>query len=119
MAIDTISNQFVSKVSRRLVDNKRVRRNLPIWGRVHIDRQLPFLCIYRRPTRRPDIGTERLIMGQPAYLTASSHKSLSGGLSELVQQIAKTMSGVFGSFLIIEIWSEEMMIFMMKLTLLY
>ncbi|MFC1960851.1 flavohemoglobin expression-modulating QEGLA motif protein [Chloroflexota bacterium] len=99
------SDQLVGKVVARLSENKRVRRNLPQWGRIHIDRQLPFLCVYRRPAHHQDEGTERLIMGQPAYLTASGQKSLIPGLSDLVQSTAQTMSGVFGSFLIIEIWS--------------
>jgi hypothetical protein len=66
----------------RLEANKRIRRNLPRWGRIHIDRQLPFLCVYRQPTRRRDDGTERLIMGQPAYLITQNHRSLAarGGM---------------------------------------
>lgn len=99
------SDQFINNIIERLDENKRVRRNLPEWGRIHVDRQLPFLCVYRRPTRRQDEGTERLIMGQPAYLTASGQKSLAPGLSQLVQSTARTMSRAFGNFLIIEIWS--------------
>lgn len=102
---NTLSEPFISNIVARLDENKRVRRNLPEWGRIHIDRQLPFLCVYRRPLRRQDEGTERLIMGQPSYLTASSQKSLSNGVSQLVQSTAKTMSHAFGNFLIIEIWS--------------
>ena len=104
-ATNTISDQFISQIETRLSNNKRVRRNLPIWGRVHIDRQLPFLCVYRRPTRRQDEGTERLLMGQPAYLMATGHKTVAPGLSKLVTTVAQSMSVVFGCFLIIEIWS--------------
>lgn len=103
---NTISDQFISQVSTRLSENKRVRRNLPIWGRVHIDRQLPFLCVYRRPTRRQDEGTERLIMGQPSYLMASGHKTVAPSVSQLVTSITESMSNVFGCFLIFEIWSS-------------
>jgi uncharacterized protein (TIGR02421 family) len=102
---NTISDQFISQVDARLSENKRVRRNLPIWGRVHIDRQLPFLCAYRRPTRRQDEGTERLIMGQPSYLIASGHRTLGASLSRLTRSIVQSMSSVFGGFLIVEIWS--------------
>ena len=42
VATNTISDQFISQVGTRLSENKRVRQTLPIWGRVHIDRQLPF-----------------------------------------------------------------------------
>lgn len=101
----TISAQFISQVNRRLSSNKRVRRNLPIWGRLHIDRQLPFLTVYRRPARRQDAGTERLIMGQPAYLMASAQKTVAPGLSQLVKSITQSMSELFGCFLLVEIWS--------------
>jgi len=102
---NTIPDQFISQVTTRLSKNKRVRRNLPFWGRVHIDRQLPFLSVYRRPTRRHDEGTERLIMGQPAYLMASGHKTVAPSLSKFVKSIAQSMTNVFGCFLIVEIWS--------------
>ena len=44
-----ISDSLVKSVCRRLRRNLRVRRTLPGNGRLHIDRQLPFLCVYRRP----------------------------------------------------------------------
>ena len=89
----------------RLKQNKQVRRNLPVWGRIHIDRQLPFLCIYRKPMRRKDNGTERLIMGQPSYIIASSNGSLQPSLSRLVQETTTMMSAAFGRALILEVWS--------------
>ena len=55
--------------------------------------------------RGQDEGTERLIMGQPAYLIASSTKSIAPSLSQLVQSFIKTMSRSFGNVLIVEIWS--------------
>jgi uncharacterized protein (TIGR02421 family) len=101
-----LSEQFINSIVLRLGENKRVRRNLPQWGRIHIDRQLPFLCIYRRPVNRQDEGTERLITGQPAYLIAAGQKPLVSGLSQLVEHTVRTMASAFGSFLIVEIWSE-------------
>lgn len=106
-SVAIISDQLISQITTRLRENKRIRYDLPLWGRIHIDRQLPFLCIYRRPTRRADAGTERLIMGQPAYLVASGHKSLAPGLTRLVTDIARAMSVAFGCFLIIEIWATD------------
>lgn len=99
------TEQFISQINSQLINNKRIRRNLPIWGRLHFDRQLPFLTVYRRPARRHDAGTERLIMGQPAYIMASAQKKAAPFLSQLVQSIATTMTNLFGCFLIVEIWS--------------
>ena len=76
----TISEQFVKIVCERLAENNRVRRTLPIWGRLHIDRQLPFLCVYRQPRSRRDFGTEHFILGEASYLTISGERKLHEGL---------------------------------------
>ncbi|MBN1219403.1 MAG: DUF1704 domain-containing protein [Anaerolineae bacterium] len=103
----SITNRFVKTVCARLAENKRVRRNLPEGGRLHIDRQLPFLCVYRRPPRRRDPGTERLILGEASYLRATGSKRLKPGLSKLVENVARTLSPEFGAFLIIEVWAAQ------------
>ena len=102
-----ITERFIRTVRARLEENKRVRRKLPIWGRVHIDRQLPFLCVYRRPVRGDDTGAERLATSEAAYLIASGAKRLHAGLTGLAQGIAQTIIAQFGAFLIVELWSGE------------
>ncbi len=102
-----ISDRFIKTVCNRLAENKAVRRTLPDGGRLHIDRQLPFLCVYRYPPKYEDTGTERLVMGQPSYLIASGDGRIRAGLSELIQNIARTLSVEFGAFLIFEIWSRN------------
>lgn len=102
-----INQRFIRTVCDRLGENKQVRRTLPDGGRLHIDRQLPFLCMYRFPTNREDVGTERLVMGQPSYLIASSDRWLQKGLSDLIQNVVKTLSTEFGAFLILEICSAN------------
>jgi len=92
-------------VRKRLAENKRVRRTLPVWGRIHIDRQLPFLCIYRRPVRGSDAGTERLASSEASYLMGSGRRRLQPGLSELVRAVAETLVEQFGSCLLLEFWS--------------
>ena len=71
-----ISGEFVEAITTRLRESKRVRRRLPVWGQVHVDRQLPLLCVYRRPVGRDDEGTERLVMGEASYLLASAEPRL-------------------------------------------
>jgi uncharacterized protein (TIGR02421 family) len=100
-----ISSAFIKVVCDRLVENKRVRRQLTSWGRLHIDRKLPFLCVYRRPRGQEDLGTARLIQGEASYLMGPGHRQAQKGLSLLVQRIAETMAERFGAFLILELWS--------------
>jgi hypothetical protein len=51
----------------RLARNEQVRRNLPGGGRLRIDRQLPFLCLYRSPSSGADVGTRQLVTTEAAY----------------------------------------------------
>ena len=104
---NNISNEFIDEISQRLTNNQTVRRKLHKHGRIHIDRQLPFLCLYRHPVDHNDLGTEVLLLGQAAYLETTANPSLHDKLSKLVASIVKTQSSVFGGFLVIEIWSGE------------
>jgi len=88
-------------------EGKRIRRTLPEKGRLHIDRPLPFLCVYRRPTRRGDAGTERLVTTEPSYLIASGARRYNHQLAALVQGIAGRMVQEFGASLVLEIWAGE------------
>lgn len=92
--------------AQRLAQNKCVRRNLPGRGRLRIDRQLPFLCVYRSPTEGEDTGTRELVTTEAAYLFAPGDPQYHQGISRLCQQIHLTMQEHFGTFLFLEIWSK-------------
>jgi uncharacterized protein (TIGR02421 family) len=103
--IERISGSLVVRACQRVREGKPLRRKIPPWGRVHVDRPLPFLVVYRRPTNRKDPGTERLAVGEASYLLASGDRRSHAGVSALAGGIAGTLSESFGSFLIIELWS--------------
>lgn len=89
----------------RLAEGRQIRRALPAGGRLHIDRQLPFLCLYRQPTDRVDAGTSQLVSGEPSFLIAPGDGRFRGGLAKLVRRIITQVSGEFGAFLLVEVWS--------------
>ena len=101
------SSELIAAVCERLGQNEAVRRTLPQGGRLHVDRQLPFLCVYRRPSDFDDLGTERLVKGEPSYLIAPSDPALHARLSDLVRNVVSTLTREFGAFLIIEVWAGE------------
>jgi len=88
---ETISERFIETIRTRLEENKRIRRKLPIIGRVNIDRQLPFLCLYRIPSDRDDSGTRRLLYGEASYIISSGKLPPSRGLRSLAMGIAGTL----------------------------
>ena len=101
MSLDTLINEIIE----RLTANKRVRRELPFGGRLHIDRPLPFLCIYRQPVGRDDLGTADLVKGEASFITTTTKKKASADLSRLVTRVVEAMSEQFGAFLVVEIWA--------------
>ena len=102
-----ISDQFIDKVCKRIAENKSVRRSLPLNGRLHIDRSLPFICVYRQPAKVEDLGTEKLVRGEASYIITTSSNKIKLGLSSLIQNIVSLMSNEYKAFLIIEIWAKK------------
>lgn len=96
---------FTSEVLSRLSAGKRIRRELPFGGRMHIDRPLPFLCLYRQPVIGEDAGTRELVKSEASFIVTTASRKAAPGLSSLVTRIADAMSQQFGAFLIVEVWS--------------
>lgn len=101
--VTDFSDSLIRTCCKRLALDKGVRRTLPGNGRLHVDRQLPFLCVYRR--RPDDPGTESLVRGVAAYLVAPEQARYRKNVSGLVREMVTTMAAEFGAFLIIEVWS--------------
>ena len=102
-----IRESFIEGVLDRLREKKPVRRALPLWGRIHVDRGLPFLFVYRKPLERSDAGTDTLVLGEASYLLASSDPRLRNGLTALIQGIVDVILPDFGAFLLVEVWSSR------------
>ena len=100
-----VTKRFVQQVTARLASGKRVRRSLPVWGRIAVDRQLPFIYIYRRPLSKADDGTAELVTSEASYLTCSASRKQLPSLVELLRSVVATMVQEFGSYLVLEIWA--------------
>ena len=100
-----ITDNFIENICGLLKKNKAVNKSLPGNGRIHIDRRLPFICVYRRPLRFIDEGTQNLIYGTSSHINGGSISDKE--LSKILNSVAGTLSEIFHSFLILEIWSED------------
>ena len=103
---ESITQALIAEVSQRLADNKQVRRTLPEGGRIHIDRQLPFLCIYRQPEDAEDRGTEGLVTGEASYIVAPAGARHHKRLAELVRGVVAKLNDLFGGVLVVEVWAK-------------
>ncbi len=99
--IEAISDSFIRKITKSLKRGKQVHRRLPDGGLVYIDRQLPFLILFRHPEGQPDHATADFVKATASYIISSQEQTDS--LRKLVQSIAKAMSDEFGAFMIIEL----------------
>ena len=102
-----ITAEVIDAIGETIGRNRQVRRNLPDGSRLFIDRQLPFLCVYRRPLDRDDPGTQRLLLGEAAYLLATSTERHYAPVVRLVERIAELQKSLFGSFLLLELWTSS------------
>ena len=98
------SPTFIGAIGDRLRDNRRVRRSLPEWGRIHVDRQLPFLSVYRRTSSFMDLDIQHLVTSEAAYLYTTADRRLHTGLAQLIGEVADVMVEQFGAFLLLELW---------------
>lgn len=103
---DKISKEFIEDVVERLKSNKRIKRLLPGGGRLHIDRKLPFLCVYRKPAY-DDGGTDKFVTTGASYAIVSDENIHNKKFYKLLNKIVETLTEEFHSFLILEIWVPE------------
>ena len=101
----SITDKLIAQVVLRVAASKPVRRTLPDGGRIHVDRQLPFLVVYRPPSDRPDPGMDRFVKGEASYLIAPRHPKHRSQVQALTEAVSAALVEVFGSFLVIEVWS--------------
>lgn len=108
-AIDAKFDALTAVVRDRLSRNLRIRRTLPGGGRLRLDRQLPFLCIYRRPVDEfeGDGGTRELVTTEGAYLFASGAPAYARGVSRLCQAVGDVLRDHLGTLLVIELWTDH------------
>ena len=103
----TITEDFIDEVGDALAEGRAIHHRLPFEGRLHIERQLPFLCVYRDPVGDPDAETERLITGEASFLIASLRATQKSKTSALVERIAGILGSEFGAFLLLEVWAGD------------
>jgi uncharacterized protein (TIGR02421 family) len=101
-----LTDQLIKDIADRIAKGQRVRRTLPPGGRIHIDRQLPFLFLYR-PSGTVDQAITGLIAGEASYLIAPARVRARSWTGRLIERVIEVLTDTFGGFLIIEIWGAE------------
>jgi len=98
---------MIAAIIKRLEAGESVRRKLPSGGYLHLDRQVPFLLVYRRLNGMTSPATEQLLRGEASYLIIDGKRRLNKSTVALVSSIGESLARSFGAFLIVEIWPEQ------------
>jgi len=93
-----IESKFISKVCQKIEDEVSVNENLPKNGILHIDKLLPYICVYRY--KNPDGYFSGLLKTQGSYLIIED----SVDISDLLQCLSVSVSKKLNAFLILEMW---------------
>lgn len=86
-----------------LLASKTVDSRLPGGGHIHIERPLPFLCIYRQPPEGADDGTAELAKAQPSYVIAQERSSGAGPADRAIAAAADALAEMFGGLLVLKL----------------
>jgi len=96
---------LIAEAINLLAEDKRVRLHLAGGGRLHLDRRLPFLCVYRRRSDDTDLGTEHVVAAKAAYMIIPAEPRAAAQATRLMRTLVEHLAKYFGSFLLIELWS--------------
>jgi uncharacterized protein (TIGR02421 family) len=98
-------SSLATEVIRALADDTPICLELPGGGRLHIERRLPLLCVYRKTA--DDAGTDELLQGEPAYMIIPSGEHRTRKAIKVLRAVVEHLTREFGSFLLVEIWSAR------------
>ena len=96
-----IDPEIVAEICQNLSEDKPVNIELQNKGLLHIDKVLPFICIYRYGEQ--DYYFSRLLKTQASYLIVDENIDI----SHLLEAIRLTTSQKFETFLILEMWPSS------------
>lgn len=96
-----IASELIETICKNISENKPVSVELPKNGLLHIDKQLPFICVYRY--KEPDVYFSRLLKTQASYLIVEENIDI----SRLLEAIRLITSKDYETFLILELWPNK------------
>ncbi|WP_179344939.1 flavohemoglobin expression-modulating QEGLA motif protein [Winogradskyella ursingii] len=96
-----IDSSIIDKICNSITSEKPVNIELQNNGILHIDKLLPFICVYR--FSEMDVYFSRILKTQASYLIVNDQVDI----SHLLEAIRIVVSAKFDTFLILEIWPNK------------
>ena len=101
--IPDLSENSIEHILTILEEEKEISCGLPGKGILHIEKELPYLVIYRK--KRKDKGTRRFIINESSYLVIGD-EDLDGN-KKLLYKISHKISAQMESYLLFEMYSGD------------
>lgn len=95
----------VTTIIEKLKNGEGLHERLPGNSLVHIDRPLPFICVYRYPEGVSKSAHAHLIDSQPSFILLQQEDT--EGAKQLLQELGEILRKRFGSLLILEVWASS------------
>jgi len=93
-----IDKKLIDTITNELEEQLPINKSLPEGGILHIDKILPYICVYRY--KEHDTYFSGLLKTQASYIIVKDTISI----SELLESLSTAISKKLNAFLIIEMW---------------
>lgn len=94
---------ITQKILSRIKNRRKINEKLIPNGKLKIEKPLPFLLIYRTTPEENPLQV-RFLLGEVSYLIVPSATYQEQNTALLIEAMAKEFSGIFGAYLILEVW---------------
>ncbi len=98
-----LSEKSIKLILTNLEENAEISCSLPGGGMLHIEKQLPFLVIYRK--KEQDAGTNRMVISESSYLIIGTEDFKA--YQKLLVAIADKLSAEFKSYMLFELYTGK------------
>lgn len=99
--LSTISDKSIDQILTKLENKTEVNASLPGGGILHIEKEIPYLVIYRQKDHDP--GTNRMVISEASYLIIG--KEDFEGYKKLLFLISHKLSATFNAYMLFEIYT--------------
>jgi len=99
--IPDLSEKSIEQILAILQKEKEISCSLPGKGVLHIEKELPYLVVYRR--KPDDKGTRRFVINESSYIVIGTEDFT--GYRKLLYRISDQISAAMKSYLLFEIYS--------------
>ncbi len=98
-------DKITETIINKLKNGEGLHDRLPGNSLVHIDRPLPFVCIYRFPEGIEKSAHARLIDTQPSFMLI--HKEDEALVKKLLIKLSEILRKRFGAIMLLEVWAAS------------